>query len=82
VFIDPRYTFYGADLVQNDPFLRGPVVRMLSHGDAWNAAMMRHYFPEYHRTVADLHGEVWTRCVDNSAACATTGMEHERNSQH
>jgi len=60
VFVDASHAFYGADLVQNDPFLRGPEIRMLSRGDTRNAEMMRRYFPGYHRAFADLHGEVWT----------------------
>ena len=40
VIIDSTLSFYGADLVQNDPWLRGDVIRMYSHGAAADAKMM------------------------------------------
>lgn len=59
VFIDARHLFYGADLVQNDPWLRGNEIRMLSYGPKVDAAIMRRYFPSYHEVSADEHGAVW-----------------------
>ncbi len=60
VIIDPRLSFYGEDLVQNDPFLRGPVIRMLSHGAAADTEMMHEHFPQMQRVFADAHGSVWS----------------------
>ena len=60
ILLDARYSFYGADLVQNDPWLREPAIRMLSHGVPADAAMMRDQFPSFHRVYADDHGEVWS----------------------
>ena len=60
VIIDTRGSFYGADLVQNDPWLRGPEIRMLSHGMAADARMMAEYYPTLHRVYADRHGTVWS----------------------
>jgi len=61
VFIDTTYAFfYAQDLVQNDPFLRGPTIRLLSHGKTANAELMAKFFPVYRRVHADLHGEVWS----------------------
>jgi hypothetical protein len=61
VLIDPRWAFYGADLVQNDPWLRGSVVRMLSHGREEDARMMALNFPDLHEVYDDAHGTVWSR---------------------
>ncbi len=60
VIIDDRYSFYGADLVQNDPWLRGSEIRMYSHGGAADERMMAHFFPEYCRVYADRYGSVWS----------------------
>jgi hypothetical protein len=60
IFIDPTFSFYGADLVQNDPWLRGNVIRMLSRGKSDEAALMQAHFPDMHRVYADEHGTVWS----------------------
>jgi hypothetical protein len=60
IFIDPTFAFYGTDLVQNDPWLRGDVIRMLSRGKANNEAMMRAYFPGMHPVYSDMYGSVWS----------------------
>jgi hypothetical protein len=60
VIIDTRFSFYGADLVQNDPFLRGPEIRMYSHGAAADEQMMAHYYPELRRVYAYRYGTVWS----------------------
>ena len=71
VIIDGRFSFYGADLVQNDPFLRGNETRMYSHGTAADAQMMSQYYPELHRVYADRYGTVWSqRRRDTSGCCA------------
>lgn len=50
---------YALDLVQNDPWLRGDVVRMLSYGPDDNSLMMAFQFPEMRRIWTDEFGEVW-----------------------
>jgi hypothetical protein len=60
VFIDVDNSRYALDLVQNDPLLQGRIIRMISHGAAANAAVMRDYFPSYRRAHADANGEVWS----------------------
>jgi hypothetical protein len=60
VLIDTRSSFYGADLVQNDPWLRGNEIRMFSHGVAEDAKMMAQYYPTWRRVYADRFGEVWS----------------------
>src|SRR6202030_3411690 len=53
VILDGRFSFYGADLVQNDPWLRGDEIRMYSHGASADEHMMERYYPELHRVYAD-----------------------------
>jgi hypothetical protein len=61
VVLDCRFSFYGADLVQNDPWLRGNEIRMYSRGAAADEQMMAQYFPELHRVYADRYGTVWSQ---------------------
>jgi hypothetical protein len=60
VIVDPRLSFYGGDLVQNDPWLRGNVIRMISHGRAADRQMMAENYPAMHPVFADKHGSVWS----------------------
>jgi hypothetical protein len=60
VLINTNYGFYSGDLVQNDPWLRGNVIRMLSHGRDGDARMMAQNFPDMHEVYADPHGVVWS----------------------
>lgn len=60
VLISQRATSYGADLVQNDPFLRGDVIRMFLQDPAGVPDAVRLLHPEFHRVYADRHGEVWS----------------------
>jgi hypothetical protein len=60
VLLDPSKSFYGYDLLQNDAFLRGNEIRMLSRGAAENAAVVAFLKPDFHRVYADSHGEVWS----------------------
>ena len=59
VIVKPAMGYYAADLVQNDPFLREPVIRMLSHGRAADEAMIQRHFPELSRLSSSYRGEVW-----------------------
>jgi hypothetical protein len=61
VILDARHSFYGGDLVQNDPWLRLNEIRMYSHGAAADERMMAQYYPELHRVYADRYGAVWSR---------------------
>jgi hypothetical protein len=63
VILDGRHSFYGADLVQNDPWLRGNEIRMYSHGAAADEHIMAQHYPELHRVYADQHGTVWSRAL-------------------
>jgi hypothetical protein len=61
VILEGRHSFYGGDLVQNDPWLRLNEIRMYSHGAAADERMMAQYYPELHRVYADRYGTVWSR---------------------
>lgn len=60
VIIDPTVSYYAADLVQNDPYLQGTVIRMITRGSSQDAQMMRAYFPGMRRVYADKYGSVWS----------------------
>jgi hypothetical protein len=60
VILDGRFTFYGADLVQNDPWLRGNEIRMFSQGTAEDKNMMNRNFPNMRKVYADQFGTVWS----------------------
>jgi len=60
VILDTRHTFYGRDLVQNDPWLRDPVTMMITHGADADSAMMHAEYPRLNRVYADRFGTVWS----------------------
>lgn len=57
------YGFYAYDLVQNDPFLRSDLVRMIDIGEEQTAAAMKRHFPDYHLVYRDDRGEVWSKAA-------------------
>jgi len=61
IFIDPGFTFYGQDLVQNDPLLKNNAIRMITHGPKADADLMRAQFPQMHRVYKDRFGTVWSQ---------------------
>ena len=71
IIIDDGFSFYGADLVQNDPWLRGNVIRMYSHGRAEDAKMMAQYFPQMHKVSWNLYGSVWSAAPQASGTRAS-----------
>jgi hypothetical protein len=60
VILDPNIGFYTGDLVQNDPWLRGNEIRMMSHGRAEDRALMAQYYPDTHQVYADHISAVWS----------------------
>jgi hypothetical protein len=68
VIIDSRFSSYGLDLVQNDPWLRDSAIRMASQGPEADARMMMIYFPDMHRVFASALGTVWSAEPVRSAA--------------
>lgn len=75
VILDGRLSFYGADLVQNDPWLRGNEIRMYSHGAAADEQMMAQYYPELHRVYADRYGTVWSQASAPPGAPTMVGAQ-------
>jgi hypothetical protein len=65
ILINPNGTFYGIDLVQNDPWLRGDVIRMVSHGREEDAQMMARDFPGLHEVYEDKYSDVWSQAPLN-----------------
>ncbi len=64
--------FYAADLVQNDPWLRGDVIRMISHGRKEDALMMAREFPHLHLIYDDPHGSIWSEAPSEGALVRTS----------
>jgi hypothetical protein len=60
VMLDPTLMFYGGDLVQNDPWLRGNEIRMMTHGRDEDREMMARYYPHMHPVYADHYSMVWS----------------------
>ncbi len=59
VFIPFDFHNYTADLVQNDPFLRSPVITLLSQGSLADAELMRRRYPGAKLVVNDRRGQIW-----------------------
>lgn len=68
-FINPFEGIYVLDLLQNDPFLRGKEIRLLSMGDEADSQAMARLRPAYRRVYADRYGVVWAE--PSSPASAT-----------
>lgn len=60
VFVNTAAGFYRRDLVQNDPFLRGPRITMAYEGEERAARLMAARFPAYRRSTQAEWGELWT----------------------
>jgi hypothetical protein len=59
VFVRLNYEHYTQDFVQNDPFLREPVIFMLSRGRATDEALLREHFPGARLASVAPYGQVW-----------------------
>ena len=59
VFVTPDYPHYTQDLVKNDPFLRSPVIFMLSRGRAADEKLLRERFPAARLAYEGSLGHVW-----------------------
>jgi len=59
VIINPFGAYYAQDLVQNDPFLRDPVIRMVTHGRQADREMIARHFPDLVLLESDYRGWVW-----------------------
>ena len=77
VILSARHSFYGADLVQNDPWLREKEIRMYSHGAVMDEQMMTQYYPLFHQVYADRYGTVWSQTSAPSGAPNEPHFEHK-----
>jgi hypothetical protein len=60
VFIAPNFDFYTPDFVQNDPFLREPVIFMMSRGrNRDHLQVIERHFPAARLTYDGPEGQVW-----------------------
>lgn len=59
VFITPNIPFYSQDFVENDPFLRDPVIFMMSRGLARDREEIKRRFPHARLTYDGVNGQVW-----------------------
>ncbi|HZQ72374.1 MAG TPA: hypothetical protein VFB08_05625 [Burkholderiales bacterium] len=57
-FVDISRGYYAWDLIQNDPFLRGPITFRVREPAA-DRAMMAQRFPQYELLGSDARGSVW-----------------------
>lgn len=68
IILRPASGFYAYDLVQNDPFLRDPVIRMVSQGRKADDAMMAENFSQLVVFKAGLNGSVWIKASAGDGA--------------
>lgn len=61
LFIDIAHGFYTRDLVQNDPFMRGPRIVMRMGPPAAVEAFMARRFPDYRKVREGPWGQLWER---------------------
>jgi hypothetical protein len=59
VFIRLNYDYYTQDFVQNDPFLRSPVIYLLSRGREEDERLLRRRFPGARLVHEARFGQVW-----------------------
>ena len=59
VFIDIKSGFYTQDMVQNDPFLRGPRIVMLRSSPERDAELVAAHFPGYVKIDEGKWGSLW-----------------------
>jgi hypothetical protein len=59
VFVTLNYDYYTQDFVQNDPFLRKPVIFLLSRGRQNDEALLRSRFPGARHVLDAPYGHVW-----------------------
>jgi hypothetical protein len=60
VILNPTSAYYGFDQVQNDPWLRSEVIRMITRGSAADEQMMHDNFADMHTVYRDKFGSVWS----------------------
>ena len=58
-FVNPRGGFYTGDMIQNDPELRDPDLRMFSYGPRHDAALVHRLWPDAVEVDWGPYGEEW-----------------------
>lgn len=76
VIVNPSLGYYAQDLGVNDPFLRDPVVRMISRGPDNDAEMMARQFPQFTMIARDYRGTVWGYPVPQESASPAVLDDH------
>ena len=59
IIVNPSLGYYAQDLGLNDPFLRDPVIRLISRGPKNDEEMMAKKFPQLTLIASDYRGTVW-----------------------
>jgi hypothetical protein len=59
VFVTLNFPYYTQDFIQNDPFLRDPVIFMLSRGRGRDEELLRERFPGARLSHVAPYGHVW-----------------------
>jgi len=59
VFVRLSFPYYTQDFIQNDPFLRDPVIFLLSRGRAADEELLRERFPKARLAREAPYGHVW-----------------------
>jgi hypothetical protein len=59
IFVNPAGGFYVGDMIQNDPELRDPDLRMFSYGPRRDAALVRRFWPHAVEVDWGPYGEEW-----------------------
>jgi hypothetical protein len=59
LFINPQGGYYSQDLIQNDPFLRDPVIRMVGHGQKADTDLIAQRYPDLVLLALSFRGSVW-----------------------
>lgn len=59
IILDGAWGYYAFDLVQNDPFMRGPVTMLVTHGPDADREVMNKHFPGLVLLGGDYRGQVW-----------------------
>lgn len=81
VIINPAMAYYAQDLVQNDPFLRQPVIFMITHGRKRDAEMIARHYPTLELLSQSYRGSVWghkTSPGDSSRGAVPVPIDDQR----
>lgn len=79
--ISPAMGYYAQDLIQNDPFLRDPVIRMVTGGLKKDDAMIAQNFPGLVLLSRDHRGSVWGYPPPTASSSAGIGVTGDQQRQ-